>query len=110
MPRSDLSTCTRSAWTRAGSRARGDLRAFPEVRAACVAYNAGDITLDELTEQLCALPILQQAPLPDAAWYDAILINDGPISRFQESHHDRLVTGAEYEHVINAMLDAGHKA
>ncbi|WP_104136651.1 hypothetical protein [Cryobacterium sp. Y62] len=86
----------------------GDPRAFPEARAACVAYNAGDITLDELTEQLCALPILQQAPLPDAAWY--ILISDGPISRFQESHQDRLVTGAEYEHVINAMLDAGHEA
>ena len=88
----------------------GDSRAFSEVRAACVAYNARAITLDELTEQLCALPILQQAPLPDAAWYDAILINDGPISRLQESHQDRWVAGAEYEHVVNAMLDAGHEA
>ena len=84
--------------------------AYATVGEACSAFYDGRLTEDELVSVLVAFPPVTEAPLPDAAWFDAITRNDGPVSELQEAHRTHLLTGEAYERAINAMLDAGHEA
>jgi hypothetical protein len=84
--------------------------AYATVGDACAAFHDGRLTEDELTAVLVAFPPVKEAPLPDAAWYDAIIRNHGPIFDLQDAHRAGLIGGPVYERVINAMVDAGHEA
>ena len=60
------------------------------------AYNSGTLTESEITAVLTAQPIIRQAPLPDAEWYDAIIRRRGPVADLQAAPRDNLLAGPDH--------------
>lgn len=83
---------------------------YPSILDATVGFYQNTITEPELIESLIALPIVEQAPLPDVPWYDAVIRIRGPVSDLQRCFGAGLIPGAVFERAIVAMLDAGHQA
>jgi hypothetical protein len=84
--------------------------AFVSVHDACVAFQSGEITEDALVQALSGLPVIKQAPLPDEAWFDAIVVKRGPVYQLRREAYRGTISPDVYSHSVQAMLDAGHAA
>jgi hypothetical protein len=84
--------------------------AFDSVHDACVAFQAGEITEDGLIQALSSLPIVKQAPLPDEQWFDAVVVEHGPVYQLRREAYRGTISSAIYSGSVQAMLDAGHAA
>ena len=93
-----------------GTAEKSEMPSMTTVAEACTAFHNGMITERELTDVLVAFAPVNEPPVPDAPWYDAVVSNDGPISELDEAVIAGLIAGPTYERVIRAMLDAGHEA
>jgi hypothetical protein len=80
------------------------------VGGACIAFRDGEISEDELIEFLVALAPVKQAPLPDEAWYDAIIRYHGPVSAVGSAFDAGLLPDGLHDRAVRAMFDAGHGA
>ena len=83
---------------------------YASVHDVCVAYRDGRISQEELIGALVRFPIVKQAPLPDEEWYDAIIVNRGPVYQLRQETYTGLIPSEVYTRAAKAMLDAGHAA
>ncbi|WP_166874482.1 hypothetical protein [Salinibacterium sp. ZJ450] len=85
-------------------------RAFATVHDTCVAFRDGEITEDDLVAALAALPAIKQAALPSQAWFDAIVVEHGPVYQLRREVYSGIISANTYSRAVQAMLDAGHAA
>jgi hypothetical protein len=84
--------------------------AYATVHEACAAFAAGQIDEETLFRSLVSLPIVKQAKRPDEKWFDAIVVNRGPVYQLRREAYRGTITPAIYSRSVQAMLDAGHAA